>query len=262
MGAPHAGARGPAANGPAAVRGAAVRHGQHRGVHLRHRAFRVHLPAASVPAAGPADVGIARRHADAAGGHRAGDHHSPGRAHGRPPAHAPARGHRTGAAGTVLRPDGVRRPAHGAVAAGGLRGAGPHRPGLHTAVPQPGRDAAAAQAAHRAGLERHQLRAHARRRGRGEPVRHRARMAHRRARRFAAECGQQPGTHRRLRGNLPAAHRAVPAGPGGRLAGCARRAKADRPPGSARPASRGPAPGSRSYDISLPLHRPCAACSE
>jgi hypothetical protein len=42
-----------AADEPGALRLPALRHGQHRGLHLRHGAVRLDLPAAGVPAAGP-----------------------------------------------------------------------------------------------------------------------------------------------------------------------------------------------------------------
>ena len=71
--------RGPA-HEPLAVRRPALRHGQHRGLHLRHRAVRLHLPAAGLHADGPGLVGVLCGHHPAAGGPGAGGHHRRGRA--------------------------------------------------------------------------------------------------------------------------------------------------------------------------------------
>ncbi len=114
-----------------------------------------------------------------------------GRAAGRPAAHPRAGQHRAGAAGRFLRADGDHRPGHGHLGAGGLGHPGAHRAGLHPAVAQPRLDALAGQAPDPAGLERDQFPAHAGRRGGREPVRHRAGVAHRRARRHAGRPGHQ-----------------------------------------------------------------------
>jgi hypothetical protein len=81
----------------------AVRHGQRRGLHLRHRAVRLHLPAAGVHADGAEAVGRPRGHHPAALGPGAGGDHRHRRPPGRPPAHQPAGEHRAGAAGAVVR---------------------------------------------------------------------------------------------------------------------------------------------------------------
>jgi predicted MFS family arabinose efflux permease len=96
-------------------------------------------------------------------------------------AHPPARVHRAGSAGNLIRADGHRRPGHGHLGSGGVGHPRPHRAGLHPSLPEPGLHALAAQGLDPARVERDQLPANARRRSRGEPVRHPAGVAHRRA---------------------------------------------------------------------------------